>query len=303
MENFENEQQKENESKVMADKKTNSREYENLFSSSAYRQKANSTLKKIEELANKRKQEEQMAQLRDRKTQEFLKTHNQGVNLSESATKHSRSESFLFQKIRERELQDKQQAESLQEVQETEEIRSEEVKENEQTIDETVEELKEISSDVPPILEEQKQSEDNVSVKDLSEILTDVNDIPQTAKPPVRPQKNYSFRIKLAFGVYVILVALFGGWIISNAVEIKSVNNQITEITDQNANYEADIAGLVKSIKDLNNSSQDDPSLSVSIITNVIDVTPEPLETPTEIKPQSNWFDAFCNWVSKLFGG
>lgn len=262
-----------------------SRTYENMFSSDTYRKKASDTLQKIENMQKN-----------------IHQTPNAIQENSQVASKPKRTESLLFQKIRERELQEQAEknATKVNEVVPDNQILNEENQTNAEDADINSEPITEQLDEQN--VQDSNVAQEDVNIKHLSEILEDTK-INQTNKPPIKPQKNYSFRIKLACGVYVILVALFGGWIISNAVDIKNTSSQIVETIEANTQYEADIAGLVKSINNLNKANENDPSLEVSIITNTIEITPKPLEEPTQITSSSNWFDAICNWISKLFGG
>lgn len=257
------------------------RTYENMFSSDTYRKKASDTLQKIENMQ------------KNIHKQSFDVDQNDSItNQSPIKQTPKRTESLLFQKIRERQLQEQKEESQI----------SQNLQQGQTSQDETLK-TEDIACEAEQSTETITNSQkDSVNIKQLSEILEETK-ISQPNKPPIKPQKNYSFRIKLACGVYVILVALFGGWIISNAVNITNTNNQIVETVESNSQYEADIAKLVKSINDLNKANENDPSLEVSIITNTIEISPKPLDNPTQITPSSNWFDAICNWFARIFGG
>ena len=119
------------------------------------------------------------------------------------------------------------------------------------------------------------------------------------------PKKSYSFRIKLVTGVYCILVALFGGWVIGNAVDIARTNANIYETALEQERVSADIEKIILKIKNFDDASQnpEDDSTVKKMITETIETTPEAPVEPNEYVVESNWFDVFCNWLSKLFGG
>jgi len=121
------------------------------------------------------------------------------------------------------------------------------------------------------------------------------------------PKKNYSFRIKLIAGVYCILVALFGGWVIGNSIDIAKVNNDIhstiSKTQDINSQINTNIDKIVLKISQFDKASEDSSDLVVDMVTQTIDIAPEKIIQPNEYKVKSNWFDAFCNWLLRLFGG
>ena len=120
-----------------------------------------------------------------------------------------------------------------------------------------------------------------------------------------KPKKNYSFRIKLVAGVYCILVALFGGWVISNTINITNTNSGIYDVTSKTSEVNANIFDIISDIKQLDNASGDpeNETIVVKIATEEIQITPETIIEPNKYEVSSNWFDVFCNWIAGLFGG
>lgn len=152
--------------------------------------------------------------------------------------------------------------------------------------------------------------EDNINFEKLideaSEVKIDEKAINKELKDIApTPKKSYSFRIKLVTGVYCILVALFGGWVIGNAVDIARTNANIYETALEQERVSADIEKIVLKIKNFDDASQnpEDDSTVKKMITETIETTPEAPVEPNEYVVESNWFDVFCNWLSKLFGG
>lgn len=120
-----------------------------------------------------------------------------------------------------------------------------------------------------------------------------------------KPKKNYSFRIKLVTGVYCIIVALFGGWVISNIVNINQTNSAINSIAVETEQVNSNILEIISKIKELDTASgnPDNENVVVQIITEEMNITPEAIIQPNTYEKSSNWFDVFCNWISGLFGG
>ena len=134
----------------------------------------------------------------------------------------------------------------------------------------------------------------------------EISNIPiKEVKKATKPKKNYSFRIKLVAGVYCIVVALFGGWVIGNTINISQINSAMYETSAKTSEINANIFDIVSDIKNLDNASgnPEDETLVVKIVTEEIEITPEAITQPNEYKQSSNWFDVLCNWISGLFGG
>ena len=120
-----------------------------------------------------------------------------------------------------------------------------------------------------------------------------------------KPKKNYSFRIKLITGVYCILVALFGGWVISNTINISQTNSYLYEATARTTEINNNILDIIGDIEKLDSVSSDpeDDTIVVKIVTEEIQITPEAIREPNDYQKSSNGFDTFCNWISSIFGG
>ena len=117
--------------------------------------------------------------------------------------------------------------------------------------------------------------------------------------------KGYSFRMRLCTGVMCLLIALFGGWIIGNAIEIASTSAQIAETEMTKDLYEANLVSYLQKISQLDNWNDNNINSDSTLIPieEIIPIIPTPLEDPTAYERESNWFDKICNWLSNLFGG
>lgn len=174
-----------------------------------------------------------------------------------------------------------------------------------QTIDDVEIEVDKAENKAIEPKEIEKSNMDFESLVNTSkEVVGEVKQNQQPESMPA-PKKNYSFRIKLVTSVYCILVALFGGWVITNAVNLARTNAEIYETTSSTEQVNQNITDIVSNINNLNNASSnpDDNTALVRIASEEITIIPEETVPPNEYKEQSNWFDAFCNWISGLFGG
>ena len=103
-------------------------------------------------------------------------------------------------------------------------------------------------------------------------------------------------------GVYCILVALFGGWVIGNSIDIANTNSYIYEATTTTENLNVNITKILLEIKKYDNVTEDpkDDGLLLEMATEIIPIVPEATIEPNEYNVESNWFDKFCNWLAKI---
>ena len=123
----------------------------------------------------------------------------------------------------------------------------------------------------------------------------------QEVKPLTQPRKDPKFRFRLIVAVYCIIVAICSVWIISNAVEMNSLNSSITQ---SNSEYMINEAQYILKISELDAVQPDeDGSLSPIAPENIFGVQAEKLSEPTDPTISTSWFDKVCNWLSGIFGG
>lgn len=118
--------------------------------------------------------------------------------------------------------------------------------------------------------------------------------------------KGFQFKFKLLTGVFCVLFCILTGWIIGNAIQIAQANSQIVSQVAQGQEYEINIAKYLSKISKLDDANKEMSSPqdgSLIPIEEIIPITPQPLEDPTEYEQESNWFDKICNWFKNLFGG
>lgn len=122
-----------------------------------------------------------------------------------------------------------------------------------------------------------------------------------------KKSNNYKFRFNLLTSVFCCLIAILGGWVIGNAIEIASTNSQIVSEIGKGEEYQVNIIEYLSKIGKLDdNVSQSPPNPedgSLFPIEEIIPITPQPLEDTTAYEQESNWFDKICNWLKNLFGG
>lgn len=152
-----------------------------------------------------------------------------------------------------------------------------------------------------------EQSLDNLFSKSLEiEETKDEQIDEQLNQTKNQKPKNSKFRFRLLSCVFACLVAITGGWIIGNIIEISQTSTQISEVTTSNSKYSADILKLLNNIRKLDNTDTTVPNPedgSLLPIEEFIQITPDPLEDVTEYQKESNWFDKICNFIKNLFGG
>lgn len=107
--------------------------------------------------------------------------------------------------------------------------------------------------------------------------------------------KKRKFRFKLITAIFSVLTLIGLGWVIGNSIAINNINNSI-----QSTEYQiSEIQYLIK-ISQLDNF-EEVTNNEPNAITSIIEINPPKLSKPTEIQPQTNWFDKFCNWISNIF--
>ena len=196
----------------------------------------------------------------------------------------------LKQKIEEERIQNAQRLEEerkKQEEQALQEVEQKQEEQNSQEIEEQVESLYNSSLSV----ESQGEEEIKNSISSATNEKT----------------KSYKFRFRLLTGVFCCLIAILTGWIIGNSIEIANTSSQITTQIAQGKEYEANVAKYMYKIDQIDRKTQNTPPNpedgNLLPIEEVITITPQALEEPTEYEQESNWFDKICNWLRNLFGG
>lgn len=159
----------------------------------------------------------------------------------------------------------------------------------------------------------QKQTEMNLKELKKEKLFTSTiietpnYDFIEASAPKTTPQtqtetkKDPKFRFRLIVAVYCIIIAICGIWVISNAVEMNSLNSSITQ---SNNEYYINEAQYILKISELDAVQPDeDGSLSPIAPENIFGVQAEPLAEPTDPTVSTSWFDRVCNWLSGFFGG
>ena len=112
---------------------------------------------------------------------------------------------------------------------------------------------------------------------------------------------------KTVISIWILAIAILGGWVIGNAIEIASTNSQIVSEIGKGEEYQVNIIEYLSKIGKLDdNVSQTPPNPedgSLFPIEEIIPITLQPLEDTTAYEQESNWFDKICNWLKNLFGG
>ena len=176
------------------------------------------------------------------------------------------------------------------------------VEKTEEVVEEKIEEKQSLQQQVE---QQQIQSESLFGEIDKIESINEEKIEEEIQISTKSKNKGYSFRMRLCTGVMCLLIALFGGWIIGNAVEIASTSAQIAETELAKDAYEANLFSYIQKIRQLDNWNENNLNSDSSLIPieEIIPITPTPLKDPTSYEKESNWFDKICNWLSNLFGG
>ncbi len=183
-----------------------------------------------------------------------------------------------------REKQLKEQEKKQEEQEEKAEIESKKQEPAEEDVEKAVESLYDASLILTP-------SNDELTAKEVESIQNS-------------SQKSCKFRFRLLTGVFCCIMAILVGWIIGNSIEIVSTSNQIATETANQQEYNVNIAEYLSKISRLDSDTSQTPDDdSLLPIDEIITITPQPLENPTEYEEESNWFDSICNWLRNLFGG
>lgn len=152
----------------------------------------------------------------------------------------------------------------------------------------------------------------SVEIQDMSKISnleTATKEIPKPCQPSVLETPNYDFietinspeikektkikrrfRAKLSMITYSIIFLICVCWMAVNQIQLSNITREITD-------YQINIMQYVIKINNTDNYKDGEDSL----INNIIEVNPPAFAQPTQIQPQTNWFDRFCSWLAGLF--
>ena len=109
--------------------------------------------------------------------------------------------------------------------------------------------------------------------------------------------------ILIAISCVIILLSSFS---IANAVKISRLNNEIVNLDNQITIQDFKVDTAIKKLGELTDESKKDQKAIDLELEKTTDYTEIGLyERQDVVKPkaQSNWFDKFCNFISRIFGG
>ncbi len=159
----------------------------------------------------------------------------------------------------------------------------------------TPKEKNKTSSDFDKILEISNSG--NV---DESVITTASTTKQQKVKMKLRPRGKL---ILIAISAVIILLSSL---CISNAVKINRLNSDITNVSQQIDIEDLKIDTAIKKLGSLTDEAKSDDTalrLELDKCTDFNEVELYERQTQTKPNAKSNWFDKFCNFISKIFGG
>jgi len=113
-------------------------------------------------------------------------------------------------------------------------------------------------------------------------------------------------RGKLILIAISCVIILLSSLTIANAVKINRLNNDITNLNNQITVEDLKIDKAIKDLGYLTDDAKSDEQairLELEQTTNFTEVELYDRQQKVEVKASSNWFDKFCNFISKIFGG
>ena len=119
--------------------------------------------------------------------------------------------------------------------------------------------------------------------------------------------KQVPFRVALVMTTTVIVTLLLAFLCIYNIFVINGMSSNINYLQEEVASYEYDLVqsqGLYKKLTDTNNIQYELSEMGFESIasSNIVAVSvPDKVEV-IELQGETNWFDGFCNFVSRIFG-
>lgn len=151
------------------------------------------------------------------------------------------------------------------------------------------------NNDFDKILEVSNSGEINESV-----VTTMSSTKQQKVKMKLRP------RGKLILIAISMVIILLSSLCISNAVKINNLNSEITNVSSQIDIQDLKIDTAIKKLGSLTDEVKSDDTALRLELEKCTDASEVNLyERQSLAKPQAkhNWFDKFCNFISKIFGG
>ncbi len=119
--------------------------------------------------------------------------------------------------------------------------------------------------------------------------------------------KKVPFRVTLYMTTAMLVTLLLAFLCIYNITVINAMGSSIDYKQEEVINYEYDLANARTIYEDLTNvdniqSELSDLGYSVDASSNIVAISvPEKTEV-IELQAETNWFDAFCNFLSRIFG-
>ncbi len=133
-----------------------------------------------------------------------------------------------------------------------------------------------------------------------STITTSENVKKQKVKMKLRP------RGKLILIAISCVIILLSSLMISNAIKISNLNNDITNLNNQITVEDFKIDKAIKDLGALTDEAKSDETairLELEKTTEFTDVDLYERNPEIKVQKNSNWFDKLCNFISKIFGG
>ncbi len=136
--------------------------------------------------------------------------------------------------------------------------------------------------------------------------LEDVTESSVESMPVVREKASAKTKVYLTAGVFIALLLMF--LVIYNFVVINSLNGGIKLLQEEVSYKEYQVSSRVDDLNDLTNSATVEAELVekgyVQIDeNNMVVIDAGSGRGVNAVEGESNWFDAFCDFISNVFGG
>ena len=132
-----------------------------------------------------------------------------------------------------------------------------------------------------------------------------INSITQVKTNAV--SRQVPFRVALVMSTTIIVTLLLAFLCIYNVFVINGMSNNINYLQEEVATYEYDLVeskGIYENLTNTNNIQAELSEMGFEGIasSNIVAVNVADKTEVVELQGETNWFDSFCNFVSRIFG-
>lgn len=155
------------------------------------------------------------------------------------------------------------------------------------------------NADIQPEIKQEVETEKvEETVFETTEKVAEDIDIEISKIKQAKPVKSKKFRFKLVVAVFAIVMGVCAGWTIGNAI---AINNEAAALATLQEEYNVNLTQYMLKISQVDGINPSEDETSLSPITNIVTLHPQPQKNAEGYAKKSNWFDNLCNWLSNLF--